>query len=76
MEERQIPNPKSEILANALVGGTGLGPMPPGIEPPEGMATVVLYVPEDQIAGKGPLEIQKDLGIPWNLNNGDKHWFF
>jgi hypothetical protein len=60
---RTIPNPNSRLLANAIVGGVGLG-MPPASTPPEGMATVLLYVPTSLVAGKTPIEIQDDLGLP------------
>ena len=74
MNEKQIPNPKSNILANAVVGGAGIG-LPPGFELPDNMAAVILLVPIDEIAGKSPAEIQNDLGLPWATVDGEAHWF-
>jgi hypothetical protein len=68
-----IPNPNSEILKNAQVGGAGIG-FPPSLEMPEGMAAVLLYVPIQQIIGKSPGDIQNDLGLPWHFG-GEPFWF-
>ncbi|KZN20808.1 MULTISPECIES: hypothetical protein [Pseudomonas] len=65
--KRQIPNPTSKILANAVVGGAGMGM--PGIDMPKGMGAVLLYVPIADIAGKHPMEIQADLGLAWAVED-------
>ena len=69
-----IPNPKSKLLAQSIVGGAGLT-LPPQVTPPSGMALILLYVPLNEIAGKNPAQIQADLGIPWSLNHGQPYWF-
>lgn len=74
MNEKQIPNPKSSILAKAVVGGAGIG-LPPGFELPDNMAAVILLVPIDKIVGKSPAEIQTDLGLPWAMEDGEPFWF-
>lgn len=71
---RVIPNPQSRMLANAVVGGSGLG-IPPDSTPPAGMAVVVLYVPIEQMVGKNPVDIQRDLGLPWYAEGGPAVWF-
>ena len=71
---RIIPNPKSNMLSNAVVGGVGLS-LPPDATTPDGMAAIVLYVPIDQILGKNPMELQLDLGIPWYTEGGPPSWF-
>ena len=73
MIEKQIPNPESNILAKAVVGGAGIG-LPPYYEIPDGMAAVILLVPMNEIVGKNPIEIQADLGIPWSMD-GEPYWF-
>lgn len=70
---RDIPNPQSEILKQAQVGGAGIG-FPPSLEMPEGMAAIILYVPINEIVGKSPGDIQNDLGLPWHTG-GDPIWF-
>jgi len=65
---RVIPNPKSRMLAQALVGGAGLS-LPPHVTPPNGMALVLLYVPLNEIVGKNPAQIQADLGDPVELES-------
>lgn len=72
--KKQIPNPDSQLLANAVIGGAGLG-LPPVADAPEGMATVVLYVPVTEIVGKTMPEIQADLGLPWHIAGGGQYWF-
>lgn len=72
---RVTPNPKSKMLANAIVGGVGLGIPPNSSTPPEGMATVVLFVPMNQVAGKNAIDIQRDLGLPWFARGGPAVWF-
>ncbi|MFC5514123.1 hypothetical protein ACFPOU_23760 [Massilia jejuensis] len=74
MKTRVIPNPKSELLSKALVGGAGLG-LPPALEVPVGMAAVLLFVPMETMIGKSMPEIQQDLGLPWHAGNGDGVWF-
>lgn len=71
---RDIPNPESIILKNAVIGGAGLG-NPPENEPPSGMAAVLLYVPIEQILNKSPIQIQNDIGLPWHMTGGDPVWF-
>jgi hypothetical protein len=71
---RITPNPKSMILANAVVGGAGLG-SPPEITAPAGMGTVILYVPIDCVVGKTPIDIQNDIGLPWFVEDGPAIWF-
>lgn len=71
---RIIPNPKSDLLSNAVVGGVGLS-LPPDYDPPPGMAVVLLYVPVEHMSGKSPLEIQEDLGLPWFAEDGAPVWF-
>lgn len=70
---RKVPNAESSILAKAIVGGVGLTP-PPKIDVPAGMATVVLFVPMSEIAGKTPIELQANLGLPWYFHGGDPVW--
>lgn len=71
---RDTPNKKSIILKHAVIGGAGLG-SPPAIEPPSGMAAILLYVPLDQVVNKTPIEIQDDLGLPWHMDDGESVWF-
>lgn len=71
---RNIPNPHSQMLACAIVGGAGLT-LPPKVDVPEGMAAVVLFVPMEHVIGKSPIEIQEDLGLPWYCNGGSPAWF-
>lgn len=70
---RTIPNPKSQLLAGAIVGGVGLT-APRNATPPEGMGLVLLYVPLEELADKNPLDIQADLGLPWFCHNGPPMW--
>lgn len=70
---KQIPNPKSQLLSHAQVGGVGLGLS--GVTPPPGMGVLMLYVPLTHIVGMNPLEIQADLGLPWNSTDGEGVWF-
>lgn len=70
---RKSPNPESKMLANAIVGGAGMGM--PGVTPPRGMGAVLLYVPLDSIQGKSPVEMQADLGLPWHCEGGQPIWF-
>lgn len=72
---RIIPNPKSKILANAVVGGAGLG-CPPDVSAPAGMGIIMLYVPLDQVVGKSLIDIQRDLGLPWFAEGGPAIWFY
>lgn len=71
---KKIPNPDSQLLANAVIGGAGLG-LPPVADAPEGMATVVLYVLVTEIVGKTMPDIQADLGLPWHIAGGGQYWF-
>lgn len=71
---RKIPNPNSTLLANAVIGGCGMG-VPPDSDPPPGMGVVVLYVPLPLLADKSPLDIQGDLGLPWSVEGGETYWF-
>lgn len=73
--ERTIPNPKSTLLAQAVVGGAGLFVPGEQLVPPEGKAAVLLYVPIDQMAGKSLPELQADLGLPWSMTDGAPYWF-
>jgi hypothetical protein len=70
---RKTPNPESKLLANAIVGGAGLGM--PGVTPPPGMAAVLLYVPIGEMLNKNIFEMQADLGLPWHAEGGDPVWF-
>lgn len=70
---RAIPNPNSKILAGAIVGGVGMT-APPNAKPPEGMGLVMLYVPLQELAGKNPLDLQADLGLPWYNHSGPPVW--
>lgn len=70
---RVTPNPKSTLLANAVVGGVGLA-IPPDSDPPAGMAVLVLFVPLHEVDGKNPIEIQQDLGLPWAVEDGSSAW--
>ena len=65
--KRKIPNPESKLLASAVVGGAGMGI--PGFDLPKGMGAVLLFVPISEIAGKNPMEIQSDLGLPWAIED-------
>lgn len=71
---RVCPNPNSRLLAEAIVGGAGLMP-PPDTTLPRGMGAVLLFVPLPEIAGKSPLDIQADLGLPWFVHGGEPMWF-
>lgn len=71
---RKIPNPNSTLLANAVIGGCGIG-LPPDSDPPQGMGAVVLYLPLPLLANKSPMDIQRDLGLPWSVDGGGTHWF-
>jgi len=71
---RTMPNPHSELLVGAIVGGAGLT-LPPEQEVPEGMAAVVLFVPMEKMLGKSPMDIQDDLGLPWHMEGGNPVWF-
>jgi hypothetical protein len=71
---RAIPNPKSEILAHAVITRAGIGTFPP-LDVPENMGVVVLFVPIQLIAGKTPVDIQNDIGFPWYAVNGPSAWF-
>jgi hypothetical protein len=69
------PNPKSTILANAIIGGAGIG-LPPEQSAPRGMGCVLLYTPVGGIIGKSIIEIQQDVGLPWCMgNDGAGFWF-
>ena len=70
---RNAPNPMSRLLSRALVGGAGLAVPPEAFQPPPGMGAILLYVPLEDVC-KNPLEIQADLGIPWNMG-GQPYWF-
>lgn len=70
---KQTPNPASTLLANAIIAGAGLG-IQPNQEVPDGMAAVLLYVPENLVVGKNMMEIQNDLGLPWNMIGGEPVW--
>lgn len=71
---RKTPNQNSQMLASAIIGGAGLT-LQPGGEVPDGMAAVVLFVPMEQMIGKSPMEIQEDIGLPWNMEGGIPVWF-
>lgn len=71
---RCIPNPKSALLSKAVIGGVGLG-RPDDLEPPQGMATILLYVPVHEITTRPMQEIQADLGLPWSDQDGRPVWF-
>lgn len=72
---RKTPNPASNILATAVVGGAGLAIPPMLNTPPKGMAAIVLYVPVEHIAGKTVIDIQRDIGLPWHVEGGPGMWF-
>lgn len=74
MEKKQIPNPKSKLLTNAVVASVGMG-LPPVINTPDNMAAIVLFVPIEELHGKSAPEIQDDLGLPWHVEGGGKYWF-
>ncbi len=65
-----VPNLKSDILSKASVIGCGVSEASP-----TGFATLSLLVPLDSIEGKNPVEIQKDLGLPWADKDGNGFWF-
>lgn len=69
---RKSPNPESKMLAKAVVAGAGMGM--PGVELPEGMGAVLLYVPLSEFAGKSIHDIQADLGIRWHMEGGPGVW--
>ncbi len=71
---RTVPNPNSELLRHAVVGGAGLG-LPPDVEAPAGMAIVLLYVPLDEVTKRSAPELQADLGLPWADQDGKPVWF-
>lgn len=72
--ERIIPNPSSELLRRAVVGGAGLG-LPPGLSAPPGMGMVLLYVPLEALTSRSIPEVQRDLGLPWSDETGQAVWF-
>lgn len=75
MTDKKTINLNSEMLAMAVVGGAGMG-LPPGAgTPPPGMGAVLLYVPLSAMAGKSPIEMQADMGLPWAGPNGEPFWF-
>lgn len=63
--DRQIPNPKSQILPHALVGAVGIELQPSATVPPEGMGTVVLYTKASQHLSDNTESVQTDMGLPW-----------
>lgn len=65
-------NANSKLLAHAVIGGAGIG-VPP-VAPPQGMATVLLYVPATELVGLSPVEIQAGIGLPWSMD-GEPFWF-
>lgn len=67
---REIPNPHSILLSNAVVGAAGVA-LPPDIEPPISMAPILLFVPIDEMRGKSMSQIQEDLGLPWAGDDGN-----
>ena len=71
--ERKTPNPKSQMLENAVVGSAGISWE--GVTPPPGMGAVLLYVPISEVLGKSPLDIQSDLGMPWHCEGHPPVWF-
>lgn len=73
MTNRRTPNPKSELLAGAIIGGAGIG-LPPSQEAPEGRAFVLLLVPQEQVLGRTALELQNDIGLPWHMEGGEGVW--
>lgn len=71
MSKRETPNPDSKILAESIIGGAGINIPDGSVNPPEGYAAVVLYVPINHFAGKDILQIQKDIGMPWAMKDKD-----
>lgn len=65
MTDRKSPNPNSGILKNAVVAGAGISLPPEVMQTPEGFGVVVLHVPLEHIDGLNAIELQADLGIPW-----------
>lgn len=63
--DRQIPNPKSQILPHALVGAVGKELQANATVPPVGMGTVVLYTKASDHLSANAASIQRDLGLPW-----------
>lgn len=69
------PNPQSAILANAIVGGAGIG-LPPERTAPKNMGCILLYAPIGHIVGKSVMDLQKDIGLPWCMGDeGAGYWF-
>lgn len=71
---RVTPNPQSQLLNLAVIGGAGLS-LPPDTTVPEGMAAVLLFVPINCMIGKTIPEIQTDIGLPWFADGGESFWF-
>ena len=71
--ESRLPNPESELLPNAVIGGAGLG-LPRKLSAPPGKAAVLLYVPAELVIGRAIPEIQSDLGLPWHVDGGEPIW--
>ena len=42
---------------------------------PPDKAAIVLFVPREAIIGLTPLDVQKDVGLPWYGENMDPVWF-
>lgn len=74
-KERIFPNPNSELLAKAIIGGVGISLPTPLAKPPSNSGVVLLYVPLGMILAKSPPDIQADIGLPWNLGDGKPYWF-
>lgn len=51
----------SDLVRQAIVGGAGMS-LPPALDPPPGMAVVLLYVPLRELTKRSIPEIQSDLG--------------
>jgi hypothetical protein len=69
MDKRKSPNPESKALEESLVGGVGIRLPEGAVEPPEGYAAIVLYVPIQHVTGQDVIQLQNDLGIPWTIRD-------
>jgi len=70
---REVPNPRSTLLAAAAVTGVALG-LPSDLRVPPGFGAIVLVVPIEQLKGKSLIAIQRDLGLPWSPGAGHGVW--
>ncbi len=64
--DRLSPNPESQILPRAIIGGAGMELPPSASVPPQGMGAVLLYIKASHHLATNTKAIQDDLGLPWS----------